>query len=74
MDRDGKLKCNLNTTCGLTNSCHKDFDCQPGKTFGLAQQYAQDFKLFEKDFSQILVKLLSHGTKNLAERSCDCCR
>ena len=41
MDRDGKLKCNLNTTCGLTNSCQADFHCQPANTFALARQYAQ---------------------------------
>ena len=46
MDRDGKLKCNLNTTCGLTNSCQADFHCQPGNTFALARQYAQVSNLY----------------------------
>ena len=46
VDRVGKLKCNLNTTCGLTNSCQADFHCLPGDTFDLARQYAQVCMLY----------------------------
>lgn len=73
LDKNGKLTCNLDTTCGVPNTCQHN-DCQTASTFQQAYRYSQNCPAFLRDFQMVFEKMLVHSynPSDLTETHCPC--
>jgi len=70
LNADGQATCQLNNTCGLTNSCTNY--CPKSSTFATAYNYATNCNAFMTDFKSVIMQMLAHGNSNLQQLNCNC--